>query len=321
LKALKLKGRDCLSLADFTADELWSVLELARNLKDKQKKGCYPHLLAGKTLGMIFQKSSTRTRVSFEVGMWQLGGYALFLSAQDLQMGRGEPVQDTARVLSRYLDGIMIRTFSHREVETLAYYADIPVINGLSDLLHPCQALADLLTIWEIKGTLKGIKVAYLGDGNNVAHSLLLGCSLLGVNISLASPEGYGVHPEIASRAQKFAASAGSTVKLEKEPEAAVQEAQVVYTDVWASMGQEDEAEARAKLFGGYQVNNSLIALADKEAIVMHCLPAHRGEEITEQVLESSRSFVWRQAENRLHAQKALLALLMGEKIELSRNA
>ncbi|NLC11557.1 MAG: ornithine carbamoyltransferase, partial [Firmicutes bacterium] len=267
--------------------------------------------LKGKTLGMIFQKSSTRTRVSFEVGMWQLGGYALFLNAQDLQMGRGEPIRDTARVLSRYLDGIMIRTFSHQEVQELAHFASIPVINGLTDLLHPCQALADFLTIWEVKGTLEGLKVAYVGDGNNVAHSFMLGCSKLGVDISLASPEGYRVDQEIYNRAKEFASEGGSTVILEDDPKLAVRGAQVVYTDVWTSMGQESEAETRVKHFKNYQVNNSLLALADANAMVLHCLPAHRGEEITEEVLEGPQSYVWAQAENRLHAQKALLALLM----------
>ncbi len=306
-----LKGRDFLTLADFTADELWAILGLARDLKEKQQKDNCPHLLKGKTLGMIFQKSSTRTRVSFEVGMWQLGGYALFLNAQDLQMGRGEPIRDTARVLSRYLDGIMIRTFSHQEVQELAHFASIPVINGLTDLLHPCQALADFLTIWEVKGTLEGLKVAYVGDGNNVAHSFMLGCSKLGVDISLASPEGYRVDQEIYNRAKEFASEGGSTVILEDDPKLAVRGAQVVYTDVWTSMGQESEAETRVKHFKNYQVNNSLLALADANAMVLHCLPAHRGEEITEEVLEGPQSYVWAQAENRLHAQKALLALLM----------
>ena len=306
-----LKGKDCLTLADFSKDELWAILELSRDLKEKHKKGKQTHLLKGKTLGMIFQKSSTRTRVSFEVGMWQLGGYALFLSAQDLQVGRGEPVQDTARTLARYLEGIMIRTFSHREVEDLARFASIPVINGLTDLLHPCQALADLFTIWESKAALKGVNVAFVGDGNNVANSLLLGCSKLGVNIVLASPGGYRVDQEILDKAKILALEEGGRVELADDPQKAVQGAQVIYTDVWASMGQEEETESRVKAFQGYQVDSRLLALAHKDAIVLHCLPAHRGEEITEEVIEGSHSRVWGQAENRLHTQKALMALLM----------
>ncbi|MDO9536035.1 MAG: ornithine carbamoyltransferase [Bacillota bacterium] len=306
-----LLGRHFLSLQDFTASEIDALLDFAQELKGKLKKGIPHPVLAGKTLGMIFQKPSTRTRVSFEVGIWQLGGYGLFLSSQDLQMGRGEPIKDTAAVLSRYLDGIMIRTFDHGEVEELAAHATIPVINGLTDLLHPCQALADLLTIKEKIGHLDGVNAAYLGDGNNVAHSLLLGCSRMGVNLSVGAPEGYQPLEEIVKKARENASISGSKVTVTQDPREAVHEADVIYTDVWASMGQEEEKIARKKIFSPYQINSELVKLARPGALVMHCLPAYRGEEITEEVLKSEQSVVLDQAENRLHAQKSLMAMLM----------
>ncbi len=307
-----LFGRDLLTLGDFNHDELMNILKLAGSLKEQQKKGVPHHTLPGCTLGMIFQKSSTRTRVSFEVAMYQLGGYALFLSAQDLQIGRGEPVKDTARVLSRYVDGIMIRTFDHSEAEELAEYASIPVINGLTDLLHPCQALADFQTILERKGTLKGINLAYVGDSNNVANSLLLGGATLGVNLRIASPPGYKPGKEVLLEAEKRASLSGSSIHITENPKEAVKGADVVYTDVWTSMGQEKENEVRKEIFKSYQINNTLLEEAKPDSIVLHCLPAHREEEISEEVFEGPCSAVFDQAENRLHSQKAVLTLLMG---------
>jgi len=306
-------GRHCLTLQDFTAEEIGAILEMATKLKARQKKGEAHPLLAGKTLAMIFQKPSTRTRVSFEVGMWQLGGSALFLSSQELQMGRGEPIKDTAAVLSRYVDGIMIRTFDHGEVEELAAFASVPVINGLTDLLHPCQVLADLLTVEEKMGHLKGVKLAYLGDGNNVAHSLMIGCSKMGLDISIAAPQNYLPSPEIEEKARANALVSGSRIVVTSDPLEAVEKADVIYTDVWASMGQEEEKQARREVFGPYQVNSRLVEAAAPGAVIMHCLPAYRGEEITAEVLESESSIVLDQAENRLHAQKGLMALLMGK--------
>lgn len=306
-----LRGRHCLSLQDFTAAEIGEILELAGELKAKQKAGEPHHLLGGKTLGMIFQKPSTRTRVSFEVGMWQLGGYALFLSSQELQLGRGEAIKDTAAVLSRYLDGMMIRTFDHGEVEELAAHASIPVINGLTDLLHPCQILADLLTIKEKYGRLEGLKVAYVGDGNNVAHSLMLGCSKMGINICVGTPFQYRPVDKIAIMAKENAAASRGSVHLLEDPAETVKDADVIYTDVWASMGQEKEKEKRSAIFFPYQVNGKLLELARPQALVMHCLPAYRGQEISAEVLEGRQSVVLEQAENRLHAQKALMAMLM----------
>ena len=306
-----LKGRDLLSLHDFTPEEIKTILDLADELKAKQKRG-EPHpYLRGKTLGMIFQKASTRTRVSFEVAMYQLGGYALFLSASDLQLGRGETIADTARVLSRYLDGIMIRTFAQADVEELARYADIPVINGLTDLLHPCQILADLQTIRERKGALAGLKLAYVGDGNNVCHSLLFGCAKTGMHVSVASPDGYRPAEEIVSLARADARQTGSRIEITADPAEAVRGADVVVTDVWASMGQEKEAAARAKIFAPYQVNRELVRHAKPDFIFLHCLPAPRGEEVTDDVIDGPHSTVWDEAENRLHAQKAVLALLL----------
>jgi ornithine carbamoyltransferase len=308
---INLRGKHCLSLQDFTAAEIRAILELAVELKAKQKAGEPHRLLEGKTLGMIFQKPSTRTRVSFEVGMWQLGGYALFLSSQELQIGRGEPIKDTAAVLSRYLDGIMIRTFDHAEVEELAADSSVPVINGLTDLLHPCQVLADLLTIKEKLGRLEGLKVAYVGDGNNVAHSLMLGCSKMGINIYVGTPSQYRPMDKILKMARENAVASGGSVHLFEDPAETVKDADVIYTDVWASMGQEEEKEKRKAIFSSYQVNRKLLELALPGALVMHCLPAYRGWEISADVLDGRQSVVVDQAENRLHAQKALMAMLM----------
>jgi ornithine carbamoyltransferase len=306
-----LKGRDFISLHDFTAEEVRLFLETARRLKANQKMGVAFQPLLGKTLGMIFTKASTRTRVSFEVAMVQLGGYPLFLSGNDLQLRRGESIADTARVLSRYLDGIMIRTFDHQDVLDLAKYASIPIINGLTDLLHPCQVLADLLTIEEKKGRLAGLKMAYIGDGNNMAHSLMFGGAKMGMEVVVASPEGYRPDPTIVELAQADATANGGSIQVITSPEEAMAGADVIYTDVWASMGQEEEAETRKKAFLGYQVNAKTLSLAKPDAIVLHCLPAHRGEEITDEVIEGPQSVVFDEAENRLHAQKAVLALVM----------
>lgn len=307
-----MKGRHFLTLQDYSQGEIMALLDLAAELKLKQQRRESHPLLAGKTLGMIFEKPSTRTRVSFEVGMWQLGGHALFLSSQELQLGRGEPVRDTAAVLSRYVDGIMIRTFAHSGVEELARHATVPVINGLTDTYHPCQALADLLTIREEKGTLEGLNVAYFGDGNNVAHSLMIGCSKLGVNITVCAPRGYEPLLHVTDLSKEYGRSTGSKVTFTSNPTEAVKGAHVLYTDVWASMGQEGEKENRKNIFAPYQVNRELLNLAEPGAIVMHCLPAYREQEITADVLEGEQSVVLNQAENRMHAQKALMALLMG---------
>jgi ornithine carbamoyltransferase len=307
-----MKGKDLLSVNDLSVDEVYRIFDLAQQLKSKQKKGEPHQLLKGKTLGMIFQKASTRTRVSFEAGMWHLGGTALFLSANDLQIGRGEPVKDTARVLSRYLDGIMIRTFSHAEVEELAHYADIPVINGLTDYLHPCQALTDVFTVVERKGKAKGLKMAYVGDGNNMVNALLHTCAKVGMDVSVATPPAYAPSPQVVLEAKAAAAEHGSKVTLVTDPKEAAVGADVLYTDVWASMGKEDEQAIRRRAFAGYQINEALLKLAKPDAIVMHCLPAHRGEEITDAVLEGPQSAVFDEAENRLHVQKAIMALLMG---------
>ncbi len=306
-----LCGRHFLTLQDLMPEEITAVLELSRKLKEKQQRGEPHHLLEGKTLGMIFQKPSTRTRVSFEVGMWQLGGYALFLSSQELQMGRGEPIRDTAAVLSRYVDGIMVRTFEHEQVEELAAHAGVPVINALTDYLHPCQVLADLLTIEEKLGRLHGVKLGYVGDGNNVAHSLLLGCSRMGMEIRVGAPPGHGPKREVVERAKENSRRWGGQVLVTEDPIQAVEGVDVVYTDVWASMGQDQEKEARKQIFEPYQVNQQLLNQASAAALVMHCLPAYRGEEITIDVLEGDRAVVLDQAENRLHAQKGLLALIM----------
>lgn len=308
-----LKGRDLLSIHELTVGEVEEILALAAELKAKQKAGIEHKLLSGKTLGMIFEKSSTRTRVSFETGMYQLGGQALFLSNRDLQLGRGEPIKDTARVLSRYLDGIMIRTYGHERVVELAEYADIPVINALTDLLHPCQVLTDLLTIREHKGkNLKGLKMAYVGDGNNMTNSYMCGCAKAGMEFVAATPEDYRPDPEVTKLALEDAKATGASITLMTDPVEAVKGADIVVTDTWASMGQEEEHDARKKIFAPYQVNSELMAHADKRAIVMHCLPAYRGEEITEEVLEANADVIFDEAENRLHTQKAIMALLMG---------
>ena len=308
---MSLKGRDFLTLKDFTRQEIEEMVSLGIDLKAKQKAGIPTPILEGKTLGMIFQKSSTRTRVSFEVGMYQLGGSALFLSTNDLQIGRGEPIKDTARVLSRYLDGIMIRTYSHADVEELAAYADIPVINGLTDDYHPTQVIADLITIQEHKGKLAGIKFAYVGDGNNMIHSLMIGCAKVGMDVTVACPDGYMPNPEVVALAQGYAAESGGSVTVMHDPKEAVKGVDVIYTDTWASMGQEAEKEIRKKAFAGYQVDDALMALAKPDAIFMHCLPAYRGMEVTDEVMESAQSVVFDEAENRLHAHKAIMASIM----------
>lgn len=307
----RFRGRDMLTLLDYTTEEIEVILDLAAELKSEQKNGVPHTYLKGKTLGMIFQKASTRTRVSFEVGMVQLGGNALFLSTQDLQMGRGEPVSDTARTLSRYVDGTMIRTYEQSEVEELARYATVPVINGLTNRFHPCQTLADLLTIKENKADLKKVKVAYFGDGNNVAHSLLLGCSKTGMHITVCTPAEYAPDEDVVERAREIAVECGGKVELTEDPAEAVNEAGVLYTDVWTSMGQEEEEEKRRNKLRHYRLDRDLLDKADTNAIVMHCLPANREEEITEEVMNSGASVIFDQAENRLHAQKALMALIM----------
>ena len=305
--AESLKGRSFTRVADWSRDELESVLDFADDLKQRQARREEHHLLPGRTLAMIFQKPSTRTRVSFEVGMTQLGGHALYLAAGDLQLGRGETLKDTATVLSRYVDGIMIRTFDQDDVEELAAHASIPVINGLTDISHPCQALADVMTIRERLGRIEGVRVAYLGDGNNVCASLMVACAKLGAPFVAASPEGYEVWPE----AVELAREAGGEVELTTDPRAAAEGADVLYTDVWTSMGQEEERERRLRDLAGFGIDAELVGLANDDAIVLHCLPAHYGEEITEDVLYGPRSAVWDEAENRLHAQKALLALVI----------
>ncbi|AJY74498.1 ornithine carbamoyltransferase [Paenibacillus beijingensis] len=309
--AVNLKGRDFLALADYTPEEIRYLIDLAIDLKHKQKAGEIYHPLKGKTLGMIFEKSSTRTRVSFEVGMYQLGGQALFLSRNDLQIGRGEPILDTAQVLSRYLDGIMIRTFAHRTVIELARGATVPVINGLTDASHPCQALADYQTVLEHKGRLEGLKVAYIGDGNNMVHSLIMGAAKLGMNISVATPEGYEPDPELVDQAKDVASATGAGIVICRDPKEAISGADVVYTDVWASMGFEEEQKEREQAFASYQVNEELAKYANKDYLFMHCLPAHRGEEVSEGVIDGHNSIIYDQAENRLHAQKAIMAAIM----------
>ena len=303
-----LAGRDCLTLAEFGPEEIQLILDEAVRIKALQKSGESFQPLRGKTLAMIFQKPSNRTRVSFEVGMYQLGGHALPISPQEIQMGQRETPSDTGRVLARYIDAIMARVFGHEEVEELAAAADVPVINGLSDLHHPCQALADLLTVHEEFGTLEGVKISYVGDGNNVAHSLALGCALTGAHLTIAHPEGHAPTTEVVELAAKL----GASPTLTQDPYEGVSNAQVVYTDVWASMGQEAETEERKKKFAPYQVNEELMRHAAPDAIFLHCLPAHRGEEVTAEVIDGPQSRVFDQAENRLHAQKALLYLLLG---------
>ena len=296
-----------LKMLDLSTEEIMEILNLADQLKYERKHNIEHHLLKGKSLGMIFQKASTRTRVSFETGMYQLGGNALFLSSHDLQIGRGEPVQDTARVLSRYLDGIMIRTFEQKEVEDLAKYGSIPVINGLTDFCHPCQILADLMTIREFKGQFDGLKMCFIGDGNNMANSLIVGGLKVGMKVSVACPEGYHPDKQVLDFANKY-----EGFELTDSPVKAASGADVVITDVWASMGQEGEAEKRKIAFKGYQINDEIMAAANPDAMVQHCLPAHREEEITEKVFEAHANEIFEEAENRLHAQKAVMVKLMG---------
>lgn len=304
-----------LTLHDWSTEEILDTLDLADKLKYEQKNGIKHHVLEGKTLGMIFSKSSTRTRVSFEVGMYQLGGTALFLSSNDIQLGRGESVYDTANVLSRFLDGIMIRTYKQSDVEDLAKYGTIPVINGLTDLVHPCQILADFQTIREHKnGQLKELKLAYIGDGNNMAHSLLYGGAKVGMNISVATPCKYMCDKQIVENAIQDAEKTGAVLTITNDPEEAIAGADVVYADTWISMGQESEKEEKIKAFSKYRVDKELFSLADKEAIFLHCLPAYRGYEVTEDVIDGPQSVIFDEAENRLHAQKAVMVQLMGSK-------
>ncbi len=302
-----LFGRDCLTLAEFSPEEAHLILDEAVRIKTLQKSRMPYRPLRGRTLAMVFQKPSNRTRVSFEVGMYQLGGHALHISPEEIQMGKRETPGDTGRVLARYIDAIMVRTFDHEELEELAAAADVPVINGLSDAHHPCQSLADLLTVREEFGTTEGVRISYIGDGNNVAHSLAIACALTGAQLTIAHPEGHAPDEEVVALAGKL----GSAPGLTQDPREAVSGAQVVYTDVWASMGQEAEAAERKKKFAPYQVNQELMGLAAEDAVFLHCLPAHRGEEVTAEVIDGPRSRIFDQAENRLHAQKALLYLLL----------
>jgi len=308
---MTLRGRDLVSMDDLSPEEVRFVLDTAVDLKRRAKAGDRPALLTGRVLAMIFEKPSLRTRVTFEVGMWELGGHAVYLAPQDVQLGARESVPDVARNLERWVGGIMARTFAHRTVQTLAEHARIPVINGLSDLEHPCQILGDLLTIRERFGHLDGLRVAWVGDGNNVCHSLLLGAAKVGMHVAVATPARYAPDPAIVARARESAPASGSRIEVGTDAKAAARGADVIYTDVWVSMGQEAEREAKIKAFSGYQVNGALTAQAAARAVVMHCLPAHRGEEITGEVLDGPQSVVLDQAENRLHAQKALLSLIL----------
>jgi ornithine carbamoyltransferase len=303
-----LSGRDCLTLAEFSPEEAGLILDEAAKIKALQKSRIPYRPLRGRTLAMVFQKPSNRTRVSFEVGMYQLGGHALHLLPQEIQMGKRETPSDTGRVLARYIDAIMVRTFDHKEVEELADAAEVPVINGLTDRHHPCQALADLLTVREEFGRLEGLKISYIGDGNNVAHSLAVACALTGASLTIAHPQGHAPDPAVI----KLADTLGAAPTLTEDPREAASGARVVYTDVWVSMGQEDEAEERKKRLAPYRVDEELMGLAERDAIFLHCLPAHRGEEVTAEVIDGPQSRVFDQAENRLHAQKALLYLLLG---------
>ena len=308
---MTLRGRDFVSMDDLSPEEVRFVLDTGVDLKRRAKAGDRPALLTGRVLAMIFEKPSLRTRVTFEVGMWELGGHAVYLAPQDVQLGARESVPDVARNLERWVGGIMARTFAHRTVQTLAEHARIPVINGLSDLEHPCQTLGDLLTIRERFGHLDGLRVAWVGDGNNVCHSLLLGAAKVGMHVAVATPARYAPDPAIVARAREIAPASGSRIEVGTDAKAAARGADVIYTDVWVSMGQEAEREAKIKAFSGYQVNGALTAQAAARAVVMHCLPAHRGEEITGEVLDGPQSVVLDQAENRLHAQKALLSLIL----------
>lgn len=303
-----------LGLYHLSKEEIMDIFKLAEKLKFETKNGISHHLLKGKTLAMIFTKSSTRTRVSFETGMYQLGGHPLFLSSNDIQLGRGETIEDTAKVLSRYVDGIMIRTFKQSDVEDLAAYGSVPVINALTDLLHPCQVLADIFTIYEEFGPIEGKKLAYVGDGNNMANSLLYGCTKMGMDISIATPKGYEADKDVIAKAYKFAAESGSTVSIGYDPSAAVAQASAVYTDTWVSMGMEEEKELRIKDFAGYMVDEELMSKAADEAIFLHCLPGYRGFEVSAEVMDGPSSRIFDEAENRLHVQKAVMVKLMGGK-------
>ena len=309
--AISMKDKSLASLYDLTREEIEQIFKKSELLKLQLLSGQEHPLLKGKTLAMIFEKPSTRTRVSFEVGMWQLGGYALYLGAGDLQLGRGETIADTAQVLSRYADGIMARVFAHQTILDLVAHSRVPVINGLSDYSHPCQGLADLFTVYEKKGRLSGLKLAYVGDGNNVAHSLIYGCSKMGMNIVLACPKGYEPDPQVVSRGKEEAKRTGCEMIVTNDPKEAVKGADVVYTDVWASMGKEKEHEERMKIMKPYQVNADLVRGAKGDYIFMHCLPAHRGEEVTNEVADSKNSVIFDQAENRMHTQKAVMALTL----------
>ena len=307
-----INPRHFLTLLDRTPEELQTLINTAIRLKDERNKGIRHKELEGKTLAMIFEKSSTRTRISFETAMNELGGYPMFLSNRDIQLGRGETIKDTARVMSRYVHGIMIRTFGHERVEELAEYSSVPVINALTDSFHPCQIMADMMTMQEKFGKIKGLKVAYIGDGNNMAQSWINGAAQMGFHIAVASQKGSLPDYTVVENAKKYAAVNGGTITMTHDPKEAVEDANVVYTDVWASMGQEEESEKRIKDFQGYQVDSALMALACKDAIFMHCLPAHRGEEVSEEVLESKASVIFDEAENRLHVQKAILIDCIG---------
>ena len=310
-----LKNKDLISIHDLSVGEVATILDVSKKIKRKQKAGEPHEYLKGKTLAMIFSKASTRTRVSFETGFHQLGGHPIYMSEATSQIGRGEPVKDTARVLSRFVDGIMIRTFSHEAVKELAQYASVPVINGLTDLLHPCQALTDIFTVLEYKEVLKGRKLVYVGDGNNMAHSLMYACAKVGMNMVCASPKGYQPNPQILQQAQEDAKATGATISVEEDMFNAAKGADVLYTDVWASMGEEGQREERIKALHDYQINAELLATARPDAMVLHCLPAHRGEEITDEVIEGKHSAVFDEAENRLHVQKAIMALLMSDEV------
>ncbi len=309
--ASNLNGKSFVSLNDFSEDEFYQIFVLSESLKSKLKNGISHRLLDGKTLGMIFSKPSTRTRISFEVGIYQLGGIGMFFNQNDLQLKKSENISDTAKVLSRFLSGIMIRTFEHQDVLDLARYASIPVINGLTDLMHPCQVMADLFTILEKKKKLKGLKLAYIGDGNNMAHSLLHGCSKVGMNISVASPQGFQPNKMIVDEALENAKKFSSKVEILIDPFEAVKNADVIYTDVWASMGQESEFQKRKEVFKPYQINKNLVMHAKEDYLFMHCLPAHRGDEVVNEIADSPNSVIFDEAENRLHVQKAIMALLM----------
>ncbi len=302
-----------ISIHDITQEEFHGLMDLAVKLKKETKAGIPHPILKGKTLGMIFTKSSTRTRISFEVGMYQLGGHPLFLNANDMQLGRGESIYDTANVMSRFVDGIMIRTFAHQDVLDLAKYGTVPVINALTDYLHPCQAMADLMTVYEHKGKLEGLKLAYVGDGNNVAHSLLYACAKAGMDMSVATPKGYACADEVVENAKADGKATGSKIVITNDPEEAVSGADVICTDTWVSMGQEAEKAERVKIFKDYQVNAELFGKAKEDSVFIHCLPAYRGYEVTEDVIDGPRSIIFDEAENRLHAQKAILATLMAD--------